>query len=376
MANSELIPGINKPRFQSLDALRGFDMFWIIGGGELLQALARCFPGRGFQVLAGQMEHVPWAGFHFYDLIFPLFMFISGATIPIAILSKRDKGTPKKELILKIARRMILLVMLGIVFNGTLRDGFSNARYASVLGQIGISYFIASLILIHTRSFKMRILWLAGILAGYAAVQLWVPVPGYGPGALTPEGCINSFIDRNFLPGRMGQGTFDALGLLCILSASAVTLMGSFAGQILLGKDMETTKKLLLLVSAGTGLIFLALVINPFYPVIKNCWTSTYNMLSGGISFLLVALFYLVIDVWGVARWSFFFTVIGLNSIFIYLLSVGNLVDVSHTTLAFLGWIIKLLGDNAGQLVLVGGNIILCWLLLYLMYRKKIFIKV
>jgi predicted acyltransferase len=376
MSNLELHPTDTKIRLHSLDALRGFDMFWIIGGGELFQALARCFPAPALQKAAEQMEHVPWAGFHFYDLIFPLFMFISGATIPIALLSRLEKGTTKRELILKSARRMIILVILGILFNGTLRDGFSNARYASVLGQIGIAYFMASLILIHTRSFKTRLLWLFGILAGYAALQLWMPVPGSGAGELTPEGCINSFIDRNYLPGRMGQGTYDALGLLCILSASAVTLMGSFAGQILIKNDMETRKKLLLLISIGTVLILLALAINPFYPVIKKCWTSTYNLLSGGISFLLVALFYWIIDVRGYSRWSFFFRVIGLNSILIYLISVGNLVDVSHTTRAFIGWIVKPLSENAGQLVLVTGNIVLCWLLLYIMYRKKVFLKV
>jgi predicted acyltransferase len=367
---------VNDGRLHSLDALRGFDMFWIIGGGELFQAIAKCFPDKGFQMIAGQMEHVPWAGFHFYDLIFPLFMFISGATIPIAILSKLEKGTPQKDMILKTARRMVILVILGIVFNGTLRDGFANARYASVLGQIGIAYFIASMILIHTHSFKARLLWLAGILAGYAAIQLFVPVPGHGAGVLTPEISINSYIDRNFLPGRMGQGTYDALGLLCILSASAVTLMGSFAGQILMKNDMATSKKTILLVSIGAGLILLALIINPFYPVIKKCWTSTYNLLSGGISFLLVALFYLIIDVWGRKKWAFFFRVIGLNSIFIYLISVGNLVDVSHTSLSFFGWIIKPLGENTGELVLVIGNIFLCWLLLYFMYTKKIFIRV
>ncbi len=247
MAISESAQDNNKVRLHSLDALRGFDMFWIIGGGELFQAMARCFPNKGFEFMAGQMEHVPWAGFHFYDLIFPLFMFISGATIPIAILSRLEKKASKKDMILKVARRMVILVILGIIFNGTLRDGFANARYASVLGQIGIAYFIASMILIHTRSFKARLLWLAGILTGYAVLQLWVPVPGHGAGVLTPEGCINSYIDRNYLPGRMGQGTFDALGLLCILSASAVTLMGSFAGQILIKKETGTRNKLILL---------------------------------------------------------------------------------------------------------------------------------
>ena len=372
----ELIPGNTKVRLHSLDALRGFDMFWIIGGGELFQAMAKCFPNKGLQIMAWQMEHVPWAGFHFYDLIFPLFMFISGATIPIALLSKLEEGASKKDLMIKIFRRMLVLVILGIIFNGTLRDGFSNARYASVLGQIGIAYFLASMILIHTHSFKARLLWLIGILAGYAALQLWMPVPGHGAGVLTPEGCINSYIDRNFLPGRMGQGTFDALGLLCILSASAVTLMGSFAGHILIKKEADTRNKLILLGSTGTGLILLALIINPFYPVIKNCWTSTYNLLTGGISFLLVALFYLIIDVLGVKKWSFFFRIIGINSIFIYLISVGNLVDTGHTTRSLFGWMVKPLSENTGGLFMVIGNIILCWLLLYFMYRKKIFIKV
>jgi predicted acyltransferase len=367
---------IIRPRIYSLDALRGFDMFWIIGGGELFQALSKCFPGRFTENIAAQMEHVPWAGFHFYDLIFPLFLFISGATIPLAVLSKLEKGFPKKDIILKTARRMIFLILLGIIFNGTLRDGFGNARYASVLGLIGISYFLATLILIHTNSLKTRLTWLIAILSGYAAIQLFVPVPGQGAGVLTPDVCINSFIDRYFLPGRMGQGKFDALGLLCIISSTAVTLMGSFAGLIITSNRITNRKKPITLAITGASLILLALAINPFYPVIKNCWTSTYNILSGGISFLLLALFYLVIDVWKFKKWSFFFTVIGLNSIFIYLISVGNLVDLSHTTASFIGWIMKPLDEDTAQLVLVTGNILLEWFLLYFMFRRKIIVKI
>jgi len=176
-------------------------MFWIIGGGALVQILARCFPINWLQAVAGQMEHIPWAGFHFEDLIFPLFMFISGATIPIAILSKLEKGTSKKELIIKITRRMIILILLGFIFNGVLRNGFTNARYVSVLAQIGISYFIASLIVIYTRSVKSQLFWLTLILVGYAVIQLLVSVPGIGAGIITPEGSINGYIDRLFLPG-------------------------------------------------------------------------------------------------------------------------------------------------------------------------------
>jgi predicted acyltransferase len=172
----------HKPRMLSLDTLRGFDMFWIIGGGSLLEVLARCYPAGWLKLLSEQMEHATWAGFHFEDLIFPLFMFISGVTIPLAVLSKLEKSSSKREVILKIAKRMIILIALGIIFNGTLRTGFSNARYASVLGQIGISYFFASLIVIYAKSFKSQLFWLCGLLIGYSIVQLLIPVPGIGSG--------------------------------------------------------------------------------------------------------------------------------------------------------------------------------------------------
>jgi predicted acyltransferase len=375
-----------KPRILSLDTLRGFDMFWIIGGGTLIEVLAKCFPAAWLQVLSRQMEHATWAGFHFEDLIFPLFMFISGVTIPIAVISKLEKGSSKKEVILKIAKRMLILIALGIIFNGTLRNGFSNARYVSILGQIGISYFIASLIVIYAKSLKNQLFWLCGLLIGYSVVQLLIPVPGIGSGILTPYGCINSYIDRMLLPGRLaygpdgemvsGNGVFDALGILSIISAIGVTLMGYFAGIILLQKDSTPQKKLRILVGIGIGLIVLSLFISPFYPVIKKCWTTTYNILSGGISFLLVALFYFVIDVLGYKKWTLFFRVIGTNSIFIYLIVVGNLLNISSTTTSLFGWIINPMGENTGQLVLVIGNITLAWLLLYLMYRKNIFFKV
>jgi predicted acyltransferase len=376
----------HKPRILSLDTLRGFDMFWIIGGGALIEGLARCFPAAWLKIFAEQMEHVSWAGFHFEDLIFPLFMFISGVTIPIAVLSRLEKGSSKKEVVLKTAKRMLILILLGIIFNGILRNGFSNARYASVLGQIGISYFIASVIIIYTKLLRTQLFWLCGLLVSYAVVQMMIPVPGIGAGILTPTGCINGYIDQLLLPGRLaygpnaemvsGNGVFDALGLLCIISATGVTLMGYFAGRIILQKDSLPQKKFLILVAIGTGLILLSLCISPFYPIVKKCWTSTYNMFSGGISFLLIAIFYLIIDVWGYKKWTLFFRIIGTNSIFIYLLVAGNLLNISSTTTSLLGWIINPLSVNTGQLVLTIGNITLAWLLLYVMYRKNIFIKV
>jgi predicted acyltransferase len=387
MDDMNKIPGQEpKQRLLSLDTLRGFDMFWLIGGGALIEALSKCFPAAWLQVLARQMEHVNWAGFHFEDLIFPLFMFISGVTIPLAILSKLEKGHSRKEVIFKNARRMVILIALGMIYNGVLRNGFSTARYTSILAQIGISYFIASLIIIYSKSVRSQLIWLAGLLAAYSVVQLLIPVPGTGAGVLTPTDCINSFVDRLLLPGRLaydanaemavGNGVFDALGILSTISSVGMTLMGYFAGRILLRNGSSQQKKVLTLISAGAALIVFALILSPFYPVIKKCWTTTYNLLAGGISFILLAMFYYIIDIRGYRKWTLFFRVIGVNSIFSYLLVTGSLLDISYTTTSLFGWIINPLGENGGQLVLVLGNITLGWLLLYYLYRKNILIKV
>ena len=135
-----------KERLNSLDTLRGFDMLWIIGGGALIEALAKVTEWNWMEALANQMHHVSWEGFRFFDLIFPLFMFISGVAIPFALTSRLEKGTSKTSLHKKVFIRMILLILLGFIYNGALKNGFSNMRYPSVLSQIGIAYFFAALI--------------------------------------------------------------------------------------------------------------------------------------------------------------------------------------------------------------------------------------
>lgn len=384
MNNSDKISaGSGIDRLLSLDALRGFDMLWIIGGGAFVTVLAKLSGAGWLESLAIQMRHVPWEGFHFWDLIFPLFMFIAGIAIPLSVKSALSGGVSRIILLLKVFKRMIVLILLGFLYNGIFLEGFADARYVSVLGQIGVAYFFASVIVIYSNSVKIRLFWLAGIFVGVACLQLFVPVPGIGAGVLTPEGCMNGYIDRLLLPGRLayghdgmlasGNGIYDALGLLSIVSAIGITLMGTIAGNILQNIEITEYRKTGLLAGVGAALILAGLSISPFYPIIKNCWTTTYNLLAGGISFLLIALFYLVIDVWHFQKWSFFFRVIGMNSIFIYLLT--RIIPMGTVTGYFLGWIIKPMGDG-GEIISVLGYITAEWLLLWFMYRKKIFIKV
>lgn len=362
-------------RLQSLDVLRGFDMLWIIGGGSLIIALAEVTKWGWLQVIAGQLEHVEWAGFHFEDLIFPLFMFISGVAIPYAITAKVEQGVERKRLFNKILKRGIILVVLGLIYNGALKNGFSNMRVASVLAQIGLGYLFAATIVLYTKSYKTRIAWLIGILAGIAILQLFVPVPGYGAGLLDKEGGMNAWIDRMFLPGRLYGGTFDPEGLLCIVSAITVTLMGSLAGSILRDGEPASRRKASKLAISGVVLTAVALLLSPVYPIVKAAWTVPFNLLTAGISFLLLSLFYFTIDVkgWtkGIASYIIlFFKVIGMNSITIYL--AVDIINFGLISQFFVGW----LAAPLGHWVVILGAIIIEWLLLYYLYIKKIFLRV
>ncbi|MCD6354763.1 MAG: DUF5009 domain-containing protein [Prolixibacteraceae bacterium] len=354
-------------RLYSLDALRGFDMFWITGGGALIAALS------GDSWLGHQMHHAEWVGFHFEDLIFPLFMFISGVAISLSVKSKIEKNVPKYKLFQKVFKRLVILILLGVLYNGTFSNAYVHGRIASVLGQIGVGYFFAAIIVIYFKSFRSRIIWLAGILTGIGLIQLLIPVPGVGAGVLTPEGCINGYIDRLLLPGKLYGDIFDPEGILCSLSATGVTLMGTIAGNMLRYKKTTDWQKIGYMAATGAVLVVLALVISTFYPVIKKCWTSTFNILTGGISFLLLSLFYLIIDHWGFKKWAFYFRVIGMNSIFVYLFT--RIVDVRGITEFFLGWLAKPMNENGHILILVG-SLALIWLLLYYMYKKKIFLRI
>lgn len=362
-----------KERLFSLDVLRGFDMFWIIGGDQLIRHLTRISPWEWDQVLGEQMRHVAWAGFHFYDLIFPLFMFLAGVSIPYAILGKRDKGVSRKKLGVRILRRAISLVILGMIYNGLLNFDFASLRVASVLGQIGVAYGIAATIVLFSRNLKTPLYWCIGILLAYSVVQLFVPVPEHGTGVLTKEGCVNGCIDRMLLPGQLYGGVFDPEGLLCMLSASALVLFGVQAGHVLRNQRWSGYRKTAILAGAGTGLLLLGILIAPVYPSIKSLWTTTFNLISGGLSMLLLALFYLVIDVWKIRRWSFFFHVIGLNSITIYL--AARMIHFGHTSSFLFSGTAKLFGAYE-PVILTAGIIALEWGLLWVLYKKKIFLKV
>lgn len=360
-------------RLQSLDVLRGFDMFWITGGESLIHALAIATGWGFFNTMSNQLHHVKWDGFAAYDLIFPLFMFIVGVAIPYSLLSKLKKGEPRKKIYQRIIRRFIILFVLGIIYNQYWLTDWANPRIASVLGQIATAYFLASLIFMQTQKLKFIIIWTIGILVGYGILQLFIPVPGYGAGQLTQEGSINAWFDQHFLPGLLLDGTFDPEGILNNFSATAITLMGIIAGLILRRTDLIQYRKFILLLLTGIVLYLISNLLSDYYPIIKKAWTSTFNLHAGGLSFMLLAVFYLVIDIWKIRKWSFYFKVIGMNAITVYMGT--HIIDFEFTVKGLLGGLTMYLGDWGPVLTSVG-YLSLVWILLYVLYKNKIFLRI
>lgn len=362
------------PRLRSLDTLRGFDMLWIVGLAELFLQLAKVTNVGWLNAWAVQLEHVHWDGLRAYDLIFPLFMFLSGVSAPYALAKKSERGDSRASLLAGVWKRVLILVMLGIVYNGGLELKFATQRYASVLGQIGLAYGIAASVFLLTSTWKGRALWCGGILAVIAGLQLSFPVPGHGAGVLTPDGIANAWLDRLLLPGRLHGKVFDPEGLLCIVSAAALTLGGVMTGDYVKswGAPSHTAAGRLLL--AGTGLLVAGwLCWKLGYPPIKSAWTTTFNLLAGGICVWLFTAFHLFIDFRPQSKWSFPLEVVGMNPLTIYL--AERIVPFPEISGFFFGGIARLCGKWE-DVVLVAGILVIEWLLLWFLWKKRVFLRV
>lgn len=371
--NSTSSENILSKRLESLDALRGFDMFLIIGGTHLISSFIDAMNWESLGWLTAQFRHIPWHGLTFEDVIFPLFLFMVGVSMVFSVASSRRKGLSNREIIWKAFKRMIVLSLLGIVYkNNPLHFDWDQIRYVSVLGRIGVAGFLATLILLNT-TWKGRLYWLFGILILYWAAVMFIPVPGYGAGDLSQEGNLVTFIHSYIVPGRLIDGIYDENGYFTHIPATGLVLMGTLAANLLRSGKKEL-EKVTWLVGAGLLAIGIGVIWNFHFPINKHLWSSSFIMVSGGISFLFMALFYWLIDVRGYRKWAFPFKVIGLNSLFIYL--VSGLVDFSYTSRYLLNGFLQMSGEDMQRFIVQLGVLLLEFGLLYFMYRKRIFIKV
>ena len=367
----------SKPkRLRSLDALRGFDMFWIVGGSGLAGALAKYTEWGWVEWLSGQMHHPGWSGFTFYDLIFPLFLFLAGVAMPFSLGRKVEQGASKWKLVRKVAIRACALVFLGAIHNGLLNfRPLAETRICSVLGYIGMAYFFAALIYLFSNT-RHQIIWSVGILFGYWAALMWINVPGHGAGVLTPEGCITAYVDRALLPWRfnVARQLYDSQGLLVTLPAIVTALLGGLTGQFIRSSKLNPFAIGGILIAAGVVFYGLGKLWGTQLFISKELWNPTFVLHCAGWSLILLGLFYLIIDALGFWRWSFFFIVIGMNSITIYL--GVQMVHFGHTSGFLFG---GLVGKAEEPLRAVLGSVAYIttwWIVLLFMYRKKIFLRV
>jgi predicted acyltransferase len=361
-------------RLFSLDSLRGFDMFWIMGGEEIFHGMAKATGSPFWGAIANQFTHPDWNGFHLYDLIFPLFLFMAGVSTPFSVGRELEKGKTRQQLLLRVIKRAFILVLLGLVVNNGIKImPISEIRFPSVLGRIGIAYMFANIIYLYSKE-RWQMFWFAFFIIGYWLLLKFTSAPGFPIGDLTMKGNFASYVDRSILPGRLYLGIHDPEGLFSTIPAISTGILGILTGILLKKGGITQMRKVAIMSAVGVIFLILAQIWNLDFPINKNLWTSSFVLHVGGLSLLLMALFYYIIDVKGYKKWAFYFRVIGMNSILIYI--SGHFIKWDYTNEGFFGWIGQLVGDPFNIVVMAICYVMVKWVFLYYLYTKKTFLRV
>ena len=434
-AAAESTPAPASRRLMSLDMLRGFDMFWILGADSFVYALNRMTQTGPTRFLAHQLEHAEWAGFRFYDLIFPLFVFIMGVST-VYSLSRIIEREGRASATRRVVRRGLLLFAIGILYSGGFASEWPNMRLMGVLNRIALCYLFGGLIFCWVKP-RAMIGIAVGLLLGYWALLGLAPirdihlekdhlallaeqagdpalaaqfraagnsssinpsaVPDSPVWAATERLYLNTtnrvsgrfdmgynlanHFDFAHLPGKKYDLFWDPEGLLSTLPAIVTGLLGIFAGLLIRNPAVSDMGKVYWLLGAGAAGVLLGFLWGTQFPVIKKIWTSSYVLVAGGYSAMLLGAFYWVVEIKHWRAWGEPFLWIGMNPITLYI--VSNLLGGGgYHRLAnrFGGGSIKQflndhLATGAGDvLVSVIGMLLLLWFARFL-YRRQIFLR-
>lgn len=419
MSNAAASPAEKAPaaskRLMSVDALRGFDMFWIIGADALVRGFQSMQENAATTFLSTQLSHCAWAGFRFYDLIFPLFVFISGVSIVFSLTKEREQhGTTGA--FWRLFRRFLLLYIVGIFYSGGFSGPIAEIRWLGVLPRIALGYFFAGLIFLFCKPKVMAGL-AVGLLAGYWALFHFAPIrdirlqkpemeemakaagkpysmdfvkeqyaatTARTNGVFEPGYNVVNHFDFEHLPGRKYDIYFDPEGILSTFPAIVSCLLGVFAGLLLRRPDWSDQKKLICLFSCGAaGVILGSLWSSPLvgpaqFPVVKKLWTSSFVLVTAGWSLILLGTFYGIVDVWKKQTWCQPFVWMGMNSITIYLASnfIGGFRKLGER---LVGGDIKLWMDahlqGSGNLLIAVAGLSLAFWFVGFLYKKKVFLR-
>ncbi|MCF8300495.1 MAG: DUF5009 domain-containing protein [Haliscomenobacter sp.] len=361
-------------RLVSLDVLRGFDMFWIIGADDIVHGMAKMTKTSFWENFSSQLSHPQWNGFTMYDLIFPLFIFLAGVSTPFSIGKALEEGNSKEKLLIRVFQRGIILIILGIIYNnGLTLKPLEEIRFSSVLGRIGITYIFANIIYLYAKP-HWFLSWFAGLLLSYYFLLKFFSAPNFEAGDLTMEGNFASYIDRLLLPGKLSLKIHDTVGFFNNIPAISNSLAGIMVGIFIERNEFSGIKKTLYLAGLGLLSLLLAQLWNVDFPINKNLWSSSFVLQTVGLSLLLFSLFYYIIDVLGYQKWSVFFRVIGVNAILIYM-SV-KFIDWNFTARKFFEWTYQWVGDSWSMLMIPISILIIKWLFLRILYHYKIFLRI
>jgi predicted acyltransferase len=383
MRYAEVPLALQTDRVISVDALRGFSIFWIIGADGAIWTLERMLRDKGPALSAAgsflgvQLRHVEWEGLTFYDFIFPLFIFVTGVSIVLA-LPRLVEREGRAGAHLHVLRRAALLYVLGLIFYGGLSQHWSDIRFVGVLQRIAICYLVASLLFLNVGR-RGLIVALVALLGGYWALMTFVPVPGIGPGSFSRDANLADWIDARYLPGRLWDKTRDPEGLLSTLPAIGTCLLGVLAGLLLKDSRLTPTQKSIWLISSGVAMIFAGYLWGLQFPVIKLIWTSSFVLVTGGYSVILLGVMHQMIDVWRWKAWATIFVWIGANAIALYF--INGVAGFEPFALRFVGgdvkvWLDQTVTPGTGVFAAHLLGLVFAVALAGFLYHRKIFLRV
>lgn len=359
-------------RLKALDFFRGATIAGMIVVND---------PGSWAHVYA-PLRHAEWHGVTATDLVFPFFLFIVGVSIALSYTKQINQGRAKSEMARKALKRSAIIFLLGMLLTLFPRFDFANLRVVGVLPRIALVFMACSLMFIYWK--PKRIFWMGGaLLVFYWIVMMYVPLPGAGEVLLEPGRNMAAWIDGYITPGRMYRTTWDPEGLFSTLPAIASGISGIAIGLIWLRKELDVSKRLMWMFTLGFLYFLVGNVWGWFFPMNKHIWTSSYVLHTSGLATMGFAASIVIIDILNITRGTKMFVVFGLNAITAYVLH-GLIFKVAKI---FSGEpVLSVRFTNALIDVGIEPNLAsLCWALLYLcicyvpiyaLYRKRIFIKV
>ncbi len=351
-------------RLTSLDAFRGWTMFWIVGGEALVLGLKALAPNALTNGLVYELSHTDWQGLRFYDLIWPSFMLMTGMSLPLSY-AKRSLTQTHHQIMLRVLRRCVILFLLG-----SLRESISfNHPYlielSSALQPIAVAYFAAFLLV--RRSWREQAIGAVGILVFYALLLALVPAPGVPAGSYARDSNLVLWTDLATVGRVLPEHWGTVISTIPVIST---TILGMLIGELLMtSRPAEYKIKIIGLI--GISCVALGWVLNPVIPIIMKLWTASYGLVTAGWACLMFLFFYLVIDVRGYRKWSFPFVVFGVNAVAIYMSQ--SIIPWRNIVAIFTSPLKSSLGSFEP---LLEACLVLAieWIVLYWMYKRKIFL--